>query len=681
MDTPEFPKSFKILVPTFVLVAVLTVIMPRYGEFEYQYRKGSRWNYETLVAPFDFPVLKTADQIKNEKEKMGGMFVPYYRYSSTVFDGMSKDIRIAVPDSIEWVAREIIGKLEPYYQRGVLPDEMDYDIDSAINTDILFVLKDKQAYKTVREELYPLKTVKTALSNFIFSMDTSVTAALNVDSLLAKTSFYEMIVPNLIYDKSTAERVHNESIVEVSPTSGIFRAGDVIVESSEIVTADIEQILDSYKAEFENSVGYNGPDYLIWTANFLISLILSGMVLILIMFTKPSILKHSNEYMFILCVFLLACVSTFLFNKFPERYIYLMPYPVFALFYQAFFRKKVVLPLYALSLLPILVFCQDGAQLYVMHLFAGVVAIYAFTYFNRGWRQFLAALFIFFAMFLVYFTFVIRDGAAAGLNYREILFLFLGSLSCVLTYQLIYLFEIAFGLVSVSRLVELSDTSSPLIRLLADKAPGTFQHSLAVMNMADAAGRSVDANVPLLRAAALYHDVGKIQNPVCFIENQTSGGDYHQNLTPEESASEIIHHVTDGLSIAEKYGVPPVIREFISTHHGTTSTGYFYTKYLNAGGNAENSSAFFYPGPRPQTKEQVILMLCDALEAASRTIRDYSAESVSDFVDSIYETKKNEGQFDDAVITLKELGQIRSVLKDHIVQAHHGRIIYPKRKI
>ena len=680
MDTPKFPKSFKILFPTVMLIAVLTVIMPRYGEFEYHYRKGSRWTYETLVAPFDFPVLKTADQIKNEKEKMGSTFVPYYKYSATVFSELSKDIRIAVPDSIEWVALEIIGKLEPYYQRGVLPDEIDYGIDSAINSDVLFVQKDKHAYKTVREELHSLASVKNALSNLALSIDTAAGSEVNIDSLLLRTAVYDMVVPNLIYDKSTTELVHNESAVEVSPTSGIFRAGDVIVSNGEIVTADIEQILDSYKAEFKNNVGYNGPNYLIWVANFLMSLILAGMVLILIMFTKPSIMEHPNEYMFILCVFLLACVSTFLFNKFPDGYIYLMPYPVFALFYQAFFRKKLVLPLYALSLLPLLVFCQDGAQLFTMHLVAGTVAIYAFTYFNKGWRQFVATLFIFFALLLVYFTFAMREGAIVQVKYVEVLFLFLGSLACVLTYQLIYLFEIAFGLVSVSRLVELADTSHPLLRLLADKAPGTFQHSLAVMNMADAAGRSIDANVPLLRAAALYHDIGKTQNPACFIENQLSGEDYHQNLTPEESASEIIRHVTDGVPLAEKYGIPSVIREFMMTHHGTTSTGYFYAKYLNAGGNPDNASVFFYPGPKPQTKEQVILMLCDALEAASRTIKDYSAESVSTFVDQICDAKKNEGQFDEAVITLKELGQVRSTLKNHIVQAHHGRIAYPKRK-
>lgn len=680
MDTPKFPKSIRILIPTALLIAVLTAIMPRYGEFEYHYRKGSRWNYETLVAPFDFPVLKTADQIKNEKEKMGSMFVPYYKYSSSVFSELSKEIRLAIPDSIEQVAMEIIGELEPYYERGVLPDEIDYGMDSAINADILYVQKEKHAYKTVREELYSLSAVKTAMSRITLHIDESVRKRVNVDSLLHRTALLDMAAPNLIYDRATTELVHNESVVEVSPTSGIFRAGDTIVSNGEIVTADIEQILDSYRAEYGNTIGYNGPNYLIWIANFLIAAILVSMVLILIMFTKPSIMEHSNEYMFILCVFLLACISTFLFNKFPDIFIFLMPYPVFALFYQAFFRKKLVLPLYALSLIPLLVFTQNGAQLFVMHLFAGIVAIYAFTYFNKGWRQFVAALFIFMAMLLVYFTFIMKDGAMAQINYLEILFIFLGSLACVLTYQLIYLFEIAFSLVSVSRLEELADTSNPLVRLLADKAPGTFQHSLAVMNMADAAGRCIDANIPLLRAAALYHDVGKTLNPVCFIENQMPGENYHDKLSPEESASEIIRHISDGLPLAEKYGIPSVIREFITTHHGTTSTGYFYTQYLNSGGNPDKASAFFYPGPKPTTKEQVILMLCDALEAASRTIKDYSVETVTEFVDRIYDAKKNDGQFDEAVITLKELGQIRNTLINHIVQAHHGRIAYPKRK-
>lgn len=215
--------------------------------------------------------------------------------------------------------------------------------------------------------------------------------------------------------------------------------------------------------------------------------------------------------------------------------------------------------------------------------------------------------------------------------------------------------------------------------MLADKAPGTFQHSLQVMNLADAAARSIDAYVPLVRAGALYHDIGKISNPQCFTENETPGVKYHEGLTPKESAQEIIRHVSDGLSLAGKYGLPKEIRDFIVTHHGNTTTGYFYNRYLNDGGNPDEMDDFRYDGVRPTTKEQVILMICDAVEAASRSLKNYSQESVSGLVDRIIDGKADEGQFSDSVISLRELNVLRDTIKSYLMQMYHSRVAYPKR--
>ena len=256
----------------------------------------------------------------------------------------------------------------------------------------------------------------------------------------------------------------------------------------------------------------------------------------------------------------------------------------------------------------------------------------------------------------------------------------LGALLLVAAYPLIYLFEKIFRLVSTSKLVELSDTSNKLLRMLADKAPGTFQHSLQVMNLADAAARSIDADVPLVRAGALYHDIGKIMNPQCFTENASPGIDYHAGLTPKESAQEIIKHVSDGLALAEKHGLPQVLKDFIVSHHGTTNTAYFYNKYLNAGGDPDQVSEFYYDGVRPTTKEQVILMLCDTIEAASRSLKDYSQENVSALVDNIIEGKVDDCQLSCADISLRELNILKDLIKSYLMQMHHSRVAYPKRK-
>jgi putative nucleotidyltransferase with HDIG domain len=316
----------------------------------------------------------------------------------------------------------------------------------------------------------------------------------------------------------------------------------------------------------------------------------------------------------------------------------------------------------------------------MMYLVAGSIAMLVFGIFNRGWLQFVTAFIVFAVMTVVWGAFRLIDGVAGLKEYHTVFDMALGSLLSVAGYPLIYLFEKIFKLVSTTKLVELSDTSNKLLRELADKAPGTFQHSLQVMNLADAAARSIGANVPLIRAAALYHDVGKLCNPQCFTENENPGVRYHEGLTLKESAQEIIHHVSDGMALAEKHGIPQVIRDFIVSHHGTSNTGYFLTKYLNDGGDPNDVSEFYYDGVKPTTKEQVILMIADAVEAASRSLTDYSAENISNLVDRIIDGKSEAGQFTEADISLRDINTVKQVLKSYIQQMYHSRVAYPRRK-
>ena len=320
----------------------------------------------------------------------------------------------------------------------------------------------------------------------------------------------------------------------------------------------------------------------------------------------------------------------------------------------------------------------------MIFLVGGMVSIYASRYFVKGWKQFLLALINFLAMAFVYITMRLT-GNVSGLFWHDLLRLFIASFLAVAGYPLIYLFEKLFNLVSNSRLAELADTSSPLLRDLEIKAPGTFQHSLQVMNMADAAARAIDANPLLLRVGALYHDIGKMTNPICFVENESllnksEDQKYHTGLSPLQSAEDIIRHVTDGLELARKHRLPDVVVDFIRTHHGTTVTGYFWSKYLAQKGKPENKDSFTYPGPAPTSKEQVILMLCDSVEAASRTLTDYTPEAFSSFVEKIVQGKVDQGQLLDAEITIKELNEVKAALKSYLAQMHHGRVAYPAPK-
>jgi len=676
MSSRRFTLSLKAFISLAVVVIILSVFMPRRGEFEYHYSKGGKWNYETLVASFDFPILKTDAQLIADRELLESIYVPYFQYHDELLHNIGSKVEHKLAGN-EHLSKALITSVSPYIAKGILPDRTsDYDYFRNNSLDVVFVQRGKHAVKTPVAELSTVEQVRSAVRSALLGTFPDQ----DVDSILYATSVLDLVVPNLEFDRQTTDFVHQESSDYISPTCGSFNAGDIVVSNGEIITADIAQILDSYKAEYMSTQGYGAPIYALWGGNILMSIILVAVLVLLLWFCRPSIFESMNELLFILTVYLVCAIVTIVFAGFDVEYSFLIPYPVFALYYMAFFRRRFVLPLYMVTLLPLLIISSAGTTLYSIFLVGGIAAVAAFSRLGNGWRQFVSMLIISLSMILVHVSFSLISGVLHHEWYYELFDLFLSSLFCILAYPLVYLFEIIFNLISISRLVDLADTNNPLLRTLAQKAPGTFQHSLAVMNMVDAAGRSVDADIPLLRAAALYHDIGKTENPMCFVENQNGSSDYHAGLTPQESAADIIRHVTDGLALAEKHRVPELIRSFISTHHGSSTASYFYTQYVNNGGDPDAVADFTYPGPSPSTKEQVILMICDSVEAASRTLKDFSRESVEKLVHGIYSAKYHAGQFDDADISMRDIKKVEAELVDYLLQTHHNRIAYPKRK-
>ncbi len=672
MEKINFPRKFKVYLPLLALFLVLVFMMPRNPQFNYDYKKGSPWMYETLTAQFDFPVLKTESQLLEEREKAGSYVIPYYKLDPKV---SLQSIRNASEiDLGQWAVAKapLSDALAALYSKGILPSAVQ---GQEIN-DLIYVQKDRRAMKMPRSEVY---TVEDA-SAYVIDAIAKACPGCDADSLYSAAGISGLIVPDLVFDQQTTDLIQEESVNYISTTQGVIRAGQVIVSEGEIVTAEIEQLLKSYHAEYDKNMGYGASRSYMWVGNVLVAL---GIVLVLffaIYYCNFKIFDQYNKYLYLLLVFTLAAVGSSIVAKTDSGLFYMMPFTLISLYLLAFFRTRMVFSVYTVSLLPMLIFATNGVELFVMYLVAGSVAILVFGFFNRGWLQFVTALIVFVVLTIVWGAFRLMDGIEGLNDYRTILDLALGSLLSVAGYPLIYLFEKIFKLVSNSKLVELSDTNNKLLRTLADKCPGTFQHALQVMNLADDAARSIDANVLLVRAGALYHDIGKINNPQCFIENESPGVRYHEGLTPKESAHEIIRHVSDGLAIADKYGLPDIIRDFISSHHGTSCTAYFMTQYLNAGGNPEDVADFYYNGKKPVTKEQVVLMICDAVEAASRSLKDYSAESISGLVDRIVDGKSKEGQFDDADISLHELSVLKGEIKTYLQQMYHSRISYPKRK-
>lgn len=654
---------------------IMTLFLPRTAKFGYDYKKGKQWEHETLYAQFDFPLLKTADQYFGEMYSTSADPIPYYRLSPEV---VNRSIQSIEGLNLGRNKQLLISKLRAIYEKGVISDDGVKKISHADRSDIIYIQKDKRAAKYPVTEIYK---VSDARSKLLADM-TAANPDCNFDSLFRKEGLYDFIVPNLIYDRQTTELVGAEAKAPVSPTTGYVSAGHLIVSQGEIVTAEIEQMLDSYRAEYEANLGYSGPKILFWIGNFLLALLIVSLMLLVLRLTGPGVFKDSR-LLYILLILLLATFITIEVSKILEDLLYMVPFTLFALLLQAFFKPRVVVPAYMVTLMPLLIFTHSGPIVYSMYVVAGILAVYGFQFLGRGWKQFVLAGVTFAVLSLSYLGFHLLDMATASF-FRIVLYLFIASLLSVAGYPLVYLFEKLFGLVSNSRLAELCDTSNSLLRQLEQRAPGTFQHSLQVMNMADTAARAIGANSLLIRAGALYHDIGKMANPMCFVENESlvggeAGLKFHSELSPKESAAAIIGHVDAGLELAAKNNLPRLVTEFIRTHHGTTLVRYFYNKYLNEGGDPADTSAFTYTGGKPKTREQIILMLCDSVEAGSRTLPVHNPEAYSEFVDKIFEGKNAENQFDEADITVRELGIVRQELKQYLAQVHHERISYANK--
>ena len=674
----NIPRTFRAYLPLIGLFLLLVFIMPRSPKFNYDYVKGSPWMHETLLAQFDFPVLKTEAQLLEERDKAGSDIVPYYRHDAKALSRSRLALASLDMDGYSFLKPVLEDNLAYVYSKGILAPSAGQNTEELKDNpaSLIFLQKDRRAMKVPVSEVFTIEDAETYLYDGLLKAYPEIDA----DSLYLALPLNTVIIPDLIFDQQTTDLVHEEKVNFVSATQGVIRTGQVIVSEGEIVTAEIEQLLDSYKAEYDKSVGYGSSEVFMWIGNILIAFFIVLVLFLAICYCNFRIFDEFNKYLYLLMVFGIAALASSIVAKTDPALFYMMPFTLISLYLLAFFSRRMVFSVYFISLLPMLIFAPNGVELFMVYLVAGCVCIFVFGFFNRGWLQFVTALIVFAVMAVVWGAFRLVDGVDGLKDYRTILDLGLAALLAVAGYPLIYLFEKIFKLVSNTKLTELCDTNNTLLRTLADKAPGTFQHCLQVMNLADAAARSIDANVLLVRAGALYHDIGKTANPQCFTENETSGIRYHAGLSPKESAQEIIRHVSDGLAIAEKHGLPGIIKEFIVSHHGTTSTGYFLTQYLNDGGDPDDVAEFYYDGVKPVTKEQVVLMICDAVEAASRSLKDYSQQNISSLVDRIVDGKVREDQLSDADISIRDINRMKEVIKSYLMQMYHSRVSYPKRK-
>lgn len=672
MTNSKLPRGYKVYIPLVMLFILFSLLLPRSPKFNYEYKKGEHWTHETLISEFDFPLLKSDAELGAEKDAAKKNRIPFFRKKASAYEEavqQLKDIEFGTTAQLRPILRNCIRNI---YKKGVFNDKDLKYASSAANVYI-------QNSDAAREEKYLSSEIYTQVAAEEYMMSAiSVIYPDRASTIYDSLDLASLIIPDLEYDNAVTEQIYADNIYDISLTRGVVKMDTVLVENGQIITDDVANLLDSYKAEFDKSVAYGGSPFAQWLGISLVALLMVTLFFFAIFFCNYSIFTQYNKYLYTLLLYALISVLTFVLARYDSWVYYLVPYTLIAMYMVAFFSKRFVMIVYFLSLLPILIVSPGSVDAFFIHLLGGFVSIHVFERFNKGWLQFVGAFILFVLMSLVWLGFALMQDSMN--EWIVLLYIAVSAGLSVAGYPLIYLFERIFMLVSSTKLVELSDTSNKLLRMLADKAPGTFHHSLQVMNLADAAARAIDANIPLVRAAALYHDIGKINNPQCFIENEAPGVKVHEGLSPRESAVLITRHVPDGLALAEKHNLPKVLREFIASHHGTTSASYFLTKYLNDGGDPDDVADFYYDGVKPVTKEQVIIMLCDAVEAASRSLKDYSTESISALVDRIVDGKAADGQLTDSDVSLREINVIKDVMKSFLQQVYHSRIAYPKRK-
>lgn len=661
-------------------MAAIVISLPKTVRFNYQYVQGLPWAYTELIAPFDFAILKTDSELKKEKEEALKQLIPFYTYSARKTDSVRNALNRNFETQWELKYQNTAPELknntlirvqqlfENVAKKGVLSIE-DWDQ----NKKEINVLRGNRAQKRDVEHLFSIQTAQKYYEDKVFNTaDIAQDFALNV---LQNNLFI-----NLVYDRETTTKDQNRLLSQISPTRGLVQKGERIISKGELISADKFQILYSLESEFNKQFGGSNKFKNILFGQALLVLFMMGLLALFIWYFDRAILSDSRKIMLILSAILVVVIPLSILIQTANEYILLFPLALLPLVLQSFFEEKMTLIIHLTTILIMSAFVPDAFQFVFLQMIAGLIAVVGVKNMHKRGQIFITSFLIFLSYTFVYITLLlIMDGDFGKFSIETIYLLAVSSILTLFSFPLIYLFEKLFSQLTDITLLELSDMNSPLLRDLARKAAGTFQHSIQVGNMAEAVIQEIGGNPLLIRAGALYHDVGKTYNPRYFIENQITGLNPHNELSYEESVALIKGHVALGIQLAKKYNLPDPIIDFIRTHHGTRRVEYFYRNAVkDLGEKAVYEEDFTYNGPIPFSKETAVLMMADSVEAASRSINKPDEDSIGKLVDDIIDGQIQAEQFVNADITFRDISLAKKIFKRFLLNIYHIRIEYPK---
>ena len=660
---------YKILLCLFV-VGVVVYLLPRAGSFQYEIQAGKPWQYETLLAPYDFPIQKTQVELEEERTRLKANIPRYFSVNQevvpTVLDAFDQYVA-ALP------ASEASNALFINWRTTI---EAMYDIGVVSFSETLFeeevALVNSTRKKTIKlGDLYADIDVKNALENQLTEAGLGILSDASIQYLLS------LITPNVSYDEALTTQFRTEAVAGIVPIRGLVTKGTRIIAKGEVVEGEKLKILQSLQLEYESQTWTQSNTAWIILGYALLVIIPVLLLFVFLWRTRPLVFENNKRTTFLCVNILLMVLLTKVVVDVNPLYAYAVPICMLPLLLRTFFDTRIALFSLMIALFLIAFLVPNSFEFMFLQMMAGILASLTVNDLYRRAKLFISVGLIvgLYVVSHIAFT-LIHDGNLNQLSYDVLLLFVVNGLAILFVQPLIYIFEKVFGLVSDASLLELSDTNSKLLRELADKAPGTFQHSLQVANIAEAAANAIGANTLLTRVGALYHDIGKMKNPVFFSENQASYSP-HDDLSSEVSAKIIIEHVLHGITLARKAKLPDRVVDFIRTHHGTTTVLYFYQQAKQ--NNVEvDIEEFQYPGPKPFSKETAIVMISDGVEAASKSLKEPTAEKIIAFVDKIVQRLMDEKQFLEANITLREIETIKKVLVEKLISSYHLRVAYPE---
>lgn len=666
---------------TRTMLVVLTILLivwflPRNEGPHFRYDINKPWMYGSFIAKFDFPIYKTEEAIKAQQDSILKTFQPYYNYDIKIeteqLNKLRNDFKEGFPGLPKEYVSQVISRLHRLYQAGIM-SAPEYGTLSKDSSSTIRVVSGKEA------QSLEVKFAYSTLTAYNMLFDDERLAPMRL--ALQKFNLNEYIEPNLLYDKERSETELNDLLSGISPASGMVLSGQKIIDRGEIVDEYTYRVLSSFERELQRRSAASTEI----TSTIIGQLLYVGIMVLLFSFylwlfrrdyfDKP----RSITMLYAMITMFPIIVSVMMSHNFFS--IYILPFAMVPIFARVFMDSRTAFITHVTTVLICAAAVKYQYEFIIVQIVAGLVAIYSLRELSQRAQVIKTALFATLASSAIYFALqLIQSNDITKLDHSIYTYFAMNGVLLLLAYPLMYLIEKLFGFTSNVTLFELSNTNKGVLRDLSEIAPGTFQHSITVGNLAAEIANRIGANSLLVRTGALYHDIGKMVNPVFFTENQ-AGVNPHDALTSAESARIIIGHVKEGVKIAEKNNLPTVIKNFILTHHGRGLVKYFYVKEQNAHPDEPlDKAAFMYPGPNPFTREQAILMMSDTVEAASRSLSDYTEESISNLVNKLIDSQVTEGYYKECPITFRDIDQSKQVLIERLTSIYHTRIQYPELK-